>query len=110
MYWSQLYTLSVAFCSGCRPSAMGLLSLKIDHVTGWFGLARGNPVLLAATGVPLPHASRTAAAPDRANAVPAVRLMKSRRDRVPEKRPRSRGWLIVRSSPPCTRAPGDPEV
>ena len=91
MYESQLYSLSVAFISGCSPSAMGWLSPKIDHFTGWFGLASGNPVVVGATGVPLPQASRKAAAPETAKAVPAERLRKSRRDSEPEKIPRSRG-------------------
>src|SRR5947209_2037045 len=95
MYASQLYSLRVAFCSGTKPLAMGLLSEKMGHFTGLFGRASGSAVLPTLGGVPLPHASRNAPALDRANVVPAARLMNSRRLIGPGKMPRSRGWRIL---------------
>ena len=74
--------LTVAFCSGGSPSAIGLLSGEISHLTGWSGLATEN-VEVGAAAPPEPldfeQAARKAAMVGNAAAVAALLAKKARR-------------------------------
>src|SRR6266567_8991734 len=78
---------SVAFCSGCRPLAMALLSLNNGQVTGLFGRGSGIALLLGPwlpdpDELHAPSSEPRPAAPSIRPPAPAPVRRKLRRDTV----------------------------